>query len=81
MVLFEGPVISLVFFFQNDISNSLSRLAAEVCSKYSDSDNYKSDPWVYNLNWTAPDMKLLKLPRKGTKVVGDINGVNIYSIT
>ncbi|XP_067935036.1 DNA polymerase subunit gamma-1-like [Watersipora subatra] len=50
---------------EDDIGSSLATIAADVCGKYAES--FKSDPWLFDLDWSCPDMRLLKKKRKVEK--------------
>ena len=47
-----------------EIQNSLVEMADDGCRLFHNK-NYKLDPWLWNLDWSVKETKLLKNPRKG----------------
>ena len=66
-----------MLYWQKEITNSLSQLAADTCSQYVDNNKHISDPWVYDLDWSKNSIKLLKKPRKqdSSQVRYDYNSI------
>lgn len=49
-----------------ELKSTLMNIANDACQLLHE-EKYKSDPWLWNLDWTPVEMKMLKKPRKGVE--------------